>query len=334
MEITVRFEGFDFPRTNRDGKGKSYIDFPTNYCMIDTETTGHSPQWDDIIEIGAIRYKEGSEIERFQTLVKPFECCSGMYVDEYITELTGITNEMLSDAPPVCDAIRSFADFLKNDVIIGYNVSYDVNFLYDCYMEHLKVPLSNNFIDVLRMARKLYPEMAHHRLCDMVDKFGFVNEHAHRSISDVEATEKCYEKIHQEAIRQYGTEKEFIKAFRKKYSGKSGCEIRAKDIISDNTKHDPESPLYNKRCVFTGKLEKFTRKQAMQIVANLGGINEDTVTKKTNYLILGNNDYCVTIRDGKSTKQKKAEKNKLDGQDIEIVPETVFYDMLGDFFKE
>jgi DNA polymerase-3 subunit epsilon len=80
--------------------------------------------------------------------------------------------------------------------------------------------------------------------------------------------------------------------------------------------------------VFTGKLEKFTRKEAMQIVADLGGINEDGITKKTNFLILGNNDYCSTIKDGKSNKQKKAEQYILNGQDIVIVPETVFHDML------
>ena len=70
------------------------------------------------------------------------------------------------------------------------------------------------------------------------------------------------------------------------------------------------------------------RKEAMQLVANLGGINGDSVTKKTNYLILGNNDYCKAIRDGKSNKQKKAEKLKLEGHDIEILPETVFYELL------
>ena len=68
----------------------------------------------------------------------------------------------------------------------------------------------------------------------------------------------------------------------------------------------------------------------MQIVADLGGQNADSVTKKTNYLILGNNDYCKSIKDGKSSKQKKAEKLKLDGYDIEIIPENVFYDIISE----
>ena len=91
---------------------------------------------------------------------------------------------------------------------------------------------------------------------------------------------------------------------------------------------DNTHPLYNKVCVFTGTLEKYSRQEAAQIVVNLGGSCGNSVTKKTNYLILGNNDYCSMIKDGKSSKQKKAEEYKLKGQDIEIIPESVFYDMI------
>lgn len=71
-----------------------------------------------------------------------------------------------------------------------------------------------------------------------------------------------------------------------------------------------------------------TRKEAMQFVVDRGGLCGDSMNKKTNYLVLGNNDYCTTIKGGKSTKQKKAEKLKLAGCDIEIISENVFYDML------
>ena len=69
----------------------------------------------------------------------------------------------------------------------------------------------------------------------------------------------------------------------------------------------------------------------MQIVANFGGINGDNVTKKTNFLILGNNDYCSSIKDGKSNKHKKAESLILQGNDLIIIPESVFYDMINDY---
>ena len=72
----------------------------------------------------------------------------------------------------------------------------------------------------------------------------------------------------------------------------------------------------------------------MQIIANLGGINADSVTKKTDFLILGNNDLWKLIKDGKSSKQKKAEKLILKGKDLKIISENVFYDIINDFLSE
>ena len=75
-------------------------------------------------------------------------------------------------------------------------------------------------------------------------------------------------------------------------------------------------------------LENLTRKDAFQVVVDHGGFNDDTVTKKTNYLVLGNLDYCNSIKDGKSLKQKKAEAYMLKGQEISVISENVFLDML------
>ncbi len=324
------FGGFDTPKTIREEKGKSIIDFPESYCVVDTETTGLSPEYDNIIEIGAIKYSHGSEVGRFQSLIQPPQDDDGDYVCQFITELTGITNEMLADAPTAETVIPAFAEFLGSDTIVGYNVSFDVNFLYDDFTEYLSKPLSNNYIDAMRIARKLYPEQKHHRLVDMVKKYSIPVTESHRAMADVEATKQCYDRLYDEAMRQYGTKEAFFDAWKRKYNNRPS--LKAADIIGDESKHDPDNPLYERYCVFTGKLDKFSRKEAMQIVADLGGINEDGVTKNTNYLILGNNDYCTTIKDGKSSKQKKAEAYKLKGYDIEIIPETVFYDMLGETY--
>ncbi len=84
-------------------------------------------------------------------------------------------------------------------------------------------------------------------------------------------------------------------------------ELHAKDISTENISFDTSHPLFGKVCVFTGTLEKMSRKDAMQLVVDFGGSVGDNVTKKTNYLILGNNDFCQSIKDGKATSQKKAE---------------------------
>lgn len=313
---------------NRPYKGKSIIAFPANYVIVDIETTGLSPEWNNIIEIGAIRYKDGVEVNRFSSLVQPPAYDDGGFVDSFITQLTGITNEMLAKAPKTKKVIKDFACYLESDdILIGYNTNFDINFLYDNFVRHTASPLTNNFIDLMRFSRKLYPDMPHHRLRDMVVKLGIIrNGREHRAVSDVEVTQECYTFMVKEALRQFTTEESFCKTF-SSYRNYSYRKVH--DIKGDPTKADPDNPLYGQYCVFTGKLERFIRTEAMQIVADLGGFNENNVTKKTNFLILGNNDYCKSIKDGKSNKHKRAEKLKLDGQDIEIISENVFYDMIN-----
>lgn len=106
--------------------------------------------------------------------------------------------------------------------------------------------------------------------------------------------------------------------------------VSSKDIHPTNTQFDKSHPLFGKVCVFTGKLEKLTRREAMQMVADVGGICADSITKLTNYLILGNFDYCASVKGGKSGKQQKAERYLLDGKDIKILSESVFYDIMED----
>ena len=72
------------------------------------------------------------------------------------------------------------------------------------------------------------------------------------------------------------------------------------------------------------------RQDACQIVVNMGGSLTGTVTKKTDYLVLGSTDYCKTIKDGKTSKQKKADELQRKGFDIKVITEDVFYQMIED----
>ena len=313
-------------QTIRESKGRSIIAFPDTYCVIDVETTGRSPQWDHIIEVAALKISDGQEVGRFSSLIQPPSMPGGAFVDDFIAALTGITDEMLESAPFAPDVLAEFTSFVGDMPVVGHYVGFDINFLYDSFDRYLDRPFSNDYIDSLRIARKLHPEMPHHRLVDLVDHFGVTHNEVHRAMGDVEATAECFARLKDEAHERYGSEEEFQKAFQ---SGGSPS-VKAADIQGDAQKIDEDSPIFGCACVFTGKLEKFTRAEAMQIVADLGGINQDGVTKTTRYLILGNNDYCASIKDGKSNKQKKAEKWALKGTGIEILPESVFYDMLGE----
>lgn len=303
----------------RPDKGHSIVTFPNNYVIIDIETTGLSPEWDSIIEVSAIKYENNSEISRFSSLVQPDDD-EEVYIDSFIEQLTGITNEMISTAPKARDIFPEFYEFLGSNLLIGHNVNFDINFLYDNFTKYISKPLLNDFIDTRRIFCRLHPELPHHRLKELAAQYNIDYSGAHRSIVDCEITNSCYEKLKQEIANSFEDVNEFFKSF--DYVGK---QLKAADISTDQQNFDISHPLYKKVCVFTGALERMPRRQAMQIVADFGGINGDSITKKTNFLILGNTDYSANIKDGKSSKQKKAEKLKLEGYDIEIIPENVFY---------
>ena len=303
---------------NRPEKGENLIAFPDDYVIIDLETTGLSPEYDEIIEVAALKVKNGLISDSFQSLVKPRN-----EVGDYISELTGITNDMLSSAPSIEEVLPKYLSFIGDAVVVGHNVNFDVNFIYDNDIRCFNEPFRNNFIDTMRLARKLYPELKHHRLKDLVTYLNIPCSSLHRALGDCDITLECFNKMRSLAIEKYSSLEEFKKNFKRHKAA-----VNLKTIVAESSDIDENNPFYGKYCVFTGELQKMKRVEAAQIVVNLGGFCGNAVTKKTNFLILGNNDYCSAIKDGKSNKQKKAEEYKLKGLDIEIIPESVFYDMI------
>lgn len=299
-------------------KGRGLIDFPSDCCVIDIETTGLDYFYDEIIEISAIKVVDGHFSDTFSQLVRPDEPIS-----DFITQLTGITNDMLADKPSIKDALPLFLDFIGDSLLVGYNVNFDINFLYDAAKEYLNVEFDNDYVDVLRIARRIHPELPRRKLKDMVSYYNLDDIGSHRAEADSIQTYLVLSKLYDDVITQYGGVEEFKNSIKKK----SSHGVKASEISSDGVSHLPDHPLYGKVCVFTGTLEKMARRDAMQLVSDIGGLLGDSVTKKTNYLILGNNDYCKSIKDGKSNKQKKAEQLILAGQDLQILSENAFYSM-------
>lgn len=312
-------------KNKRINKGKSLISFPVSFTIIDIETTGLSSEYDQIIELSALKISDNTIVDKFSSLVKPIPNDAGIYVDDFITDLIGITNEMLSEAPDTIPTLEKYLNFLGNDVLIGHNVNFDINFIYDYSEKLFSKPLSNDFVDTLRISRRLHPNWSSRTLLVLSDAYGVDYTNAHRSLSDCHITLKCYDALRNDALSQYETLEAFFDSCKSKSTHKK---LHPSDITATTDNIDTENPIYGNVFVFTGTLAKMSRREAMQIVVNRGGANADRVTQKTNYLVLGNNDYCSSIKDGKSAKQKKAESLKLKGHDIEIIPENVFYDML------
>jgi len=172
----------------REYKGKSLLALVPDYVAVDIETTGLDPQQNDIIEIGAIRIIDGQKAGSFSSLINP-----GYEIDEFITGLTGITNEMLASAPAIEDVLPHFLEFVGESIVLGHNVNFDVNFIYDNCESTLGRSFANDFVDTMRLSRRLYPEHRHHRLSDLVGRFGVGEAVEHRALADAEQTFRCYE---------------------------------------------------------------------------------------------------------------------------------------------
>lgn len=286
-----------------------------DYCVLDTETTGLSAYYDEIIEIGILRVRNNEVVDRYSQLIKPKKS-----IDSFITLLTGITNEMVEGMPFISDVENEVLSFIGDDVIVGHNTSFDMRFL----NEGFKQSVNNYYMDTMQFARKVYPELKHHRLSDLTEYLGLHNNE-HRSIADCIATKELYDSIKATmAIKNLKIEDMW---YAHKQPNRKG--INKSTIVPENVEIDEDNFFYQKHVVFTGKLERMLRKDAMQLVVNLGGILDNSVNKHTNYLILGNNDYNAILKGEKSSKHKKAEKLKLEGQDISIIDEYTFYDLLN-----
>ena len=294
-------------------KGKYVRLLIDDYIVLDTETTGLDFYYDDIIEIGLLKVKNGVVIDKFHSLINPKH-----KIPEFVTDLTGITNEMLACAPCFAEIEKDLLQFISQSIIVGHNTYFDMNFL----ANNLSVDLFNDYIDTLQFCKKLYPELKHHRLVDMVNYLHLSNN-THRALDDCLSTFELYETIKEKMHIENIEIKDIFAKTRKKQSYKLS---EIKPTVFDI---DEDGFFYDKYCCFTGALDKMVRKDAAQIIVNLGGHVQSGVTNKTNYLILGAFDYRSNIKGEKSKKYLKAEKNIKNGIDTNIISEDTFYKMIG-----
>lgn len=297
-------------------ENKSLFEFPSDYTVVDIETTGLEPYNDFIIEIACVKYRNCHEVSRFETLVKcPFR------LPAFIVQLTGITDEMMATAPRFKEIANSVSDFLNGEIIVGHNVNFDIRFLSVAMDKHIGLLLQNDYVDTLRLSRRILPDLPHHTLADMTDHFNIQAAH-HRALSDCVATNALLEKL-KEYVNNNNLDMQQL-------AKKRTIDLRS--IQCDGFQIDQTNIFFGKNCVFTGKLERFSREDAAQIVVNVGGFCENNVTKNTNFLIVGGLG-ANTAAEGKSNKIVKAEKMKEKGKDIQIISEETFYSIIEGFLE-
>ncbi len=88
--------------------------------------------------------------------------------------------------------LYEFKKYLENDIIIGHNVNFDIDFIYDSMVDNLGEYLSNDYIDTLRISRKLLPELKHHKLDNLIDYFNLTKRNEHMALNDCVLTNQVY----------------------------------------------------------------------------------------------------------------------------------------------
>jgi len=161
--------------------------FPSNYTVIDIETTGFANS-SEIIEIAAVRVRDNAIVDEFETLIKP-----NTPIPHNITNLTGITNAMVKNAPSFEQILSDFLSFINKDILIGHNINnFDMRMISSKALDTAGVIIDNQTLDTLELARDLLP-IQHHSLADVCNYYNVSNNNAHRAMSDVIATHECYQ---------------------------------------------------------------------------------------------------------------------------------------------
>lgn len=168
-------------------KGKCLDCFPRSFVCIDIETTGLSPQYDDIIEVSGIRVENGRTVGTFSETIN-----IGRPLPPFITALTGITDKELSKSNSAENVLNRFCSFVGGDILLGHNVNFDINFLYDKCLDKTGILFENDFVDTLRIGKRLLPSLRHHKLDDLAEYYNIPPRTLHRALGDCEMTVNCY----------------------------------------------------------------------------------------------------------------------------------------------
>ena len=156
------------------------------YVVFDLETTGlYADKGDCIIEIGAVKMKNGKIIDTFDTFVNP-----NVKLSSEIISITGITDEMLIDAPSEKDAVKSFINWVGDLPMVAHNAKFDISFINSAYSKYNLGVLNNTLIDTLGLSRYLESNERYHNLATLVIRYNIPwdEEKHHRANYDAEGT--------------------------------------------------------------------------------------------------------------------------------------------------
>lgn len=287
-----------------------------NFTAIDFETANRKRS--SACSIGLAKVRDGKIVDTHYELLRPVP-----FEFEYINIAThGITPEMVSESFTFLEAWPRIAEFINGDVLVGHNVCFEQSVINQYMIQH-GVPIPDlDYLCTLYMSKVNYPRRLGYKLDDLCKDILGRDVNHHHALEDAIACADLA--IHHIGKFREQDVRELIKVIyeipvRHKTEWK-----KLTGIKPTREELDCNHPFFDKRFVITGVLKSMSRERAVQYMVDCGAIYQDSITRTTDFLIMGDQDYQVAMFGGKSGKTKKVEEYNSKGCNILIMGEVEF----------
>ena len=318
-----------------DATDWSACDLGRSFAAIDFETA--TSQRSSACAVGVVVFEQGSPVDRRRLLIRP----PGNRYDAFNTALHGIGPADTGDSPPFPEVWDQVAGMVDGHLVVAHNTAFDMSVLRRSAEHYGYEPESFPFACTYRLARSAMPEARSWGLKVLAAEFGIPLSH-HDPLSDAHAAghlwlalPERFNTTHPELLarHRYRLGRCDLSAYRS-YSnaqpssrGASGS-FSAKDF-TPRAEPDPDGLLYTTKIAFTGTLECMPRREAFQAAADAGAAPTGSVSKRTDYLVVGTIDLRRVGETGLSSKHSKALDLVAEGSQIQIIDEDQFVCLLA-----
>ena len=311
-------------------------DLGRSFVAIDFETA--TSERSSACAVGVVVFEQGSPTDTLSLLIRP----PGNRYDGFNTMIHGIGPSDTRRSPGFPEVWEQVAGMLGGRLVVAHNTAFDLSVLRQSAEHHGYEPDPFPFACTYRIARSAMPDAESWSLDVLADDFGIPLTH-HDPLSDAHAAgllwlalPERFGTTHSDLLDSLGYRLGYCRLdgympFSNAAASSSGSSksFSAKDF-TPNGKPDPEGLLFAKRIVFTGTLQSVPRREAFQAAVDAGARPSQSVSKRTNYLVVGATDLRQVGETGRSSKHRKALALAAEGSPVEIIDEEQFICLLAD----
>lgn len=297
-----------------------------NFIVVDTETTGHSPLQNRMMDIAAVVVSDGEIQEEFHSLINPHQ-----FIPPFISQMTKITNEAVFYAPEEDEILPKFDHFFQkeNAIFVAHNANFDYSFILEAYKRANIASFNPPILDTLKLARKIFPENQKKGVSSLANLFGIKIRNRHSAIGDAKATAKILIYLLELLEDEYDIETvEDLLSFQNKKSQHYISKLSDYELFENKLKIIPEEPgvyyFYNSRkeVIYVGKAKNLRRR--IMNYFQLGSISSHKMNELSKHIRdIGweetNNELSALIQESKKIFELKPKYNTI-GRRLRMLP--------------